>query len=127
MREWKSKVEAIHPRRCRICRDDNIISVYHGETSRTLYSRLIEHTRSQENKQDDNPLFKHDETIHHGVKQKYSFEPQRFFLDRLTRQVHEGVRINRTLKDTTCRLMNSRSEFRQGVFPRVEIRRGLSD
>ena len=93
----------------------------HEETSRTLYSRLIKHTQGQENKQDDNPLFKH------GVKQKYSFKPQRFFLDPLTRQVHEGVRINKTLKDTTCRLMNSRSEFKQGVVPRVEIRRGLND
>ena len=97
--------------RCTKCRDGNIISLYHGETSCTLHSRLIEHTRGQNNKQDDNLLCKHDETIHHGVKQKCSFEPQRFFLEPLTRQVHEGFRINRTLKDTTCGPMNLRSEF----------------
>ena len=43
--------------RCTKCRDNNIISLYHGETSCTLYNRLTEHTRGQENKQDDNLLF----------------------------------------------------------------------
>ena len=40
---------------CKKCRSDNIVSVYHGETSRTLYSRLVEHARGHNNKQKENP------------------------------------------------------------------------
>ena len=69
----------------------------------------------------ENPLFKHDETTHEEEKQEYAYEAQRCFWDPLTRPVHEGVRINRSLRDTTCRIMNSKPEFRQEVVPKIEI------
>ena len=76
--------------------------------------------------QEENPLFKHDETAHDGEKQECVYEPQRSFRDPLTRQVHEGVRINRSLKDPTCSIMSTKSELQHGVLSRIEIRRGLS-
>ena len=54
---------------CKKCRSDNVVSLYHGETSRTLYSRLVEHARGHNNKQEENALFKRDETVH-GLKGK---------------------------------------------------------
>ena len=111
---------------CTNCRSDNILSVYHGETSRTLYSSLVEHARGHNNKQEENPLFKHDENVHEGERQEYVYKAERFFRDPLTRQIHEGVRINKSLEDTNCKLMNSKSEFRQGVVPRIKIKRGLN-
>ena len=40
---------------CKKCINNNIVSVYHGETSRTLYSRLVEQARGHNNKQEENP------------------------------------------------------------------------
>ena len=111
---------------CKKCRSDNIVSAYQGETSRTLYSRLVEHVRGHNNKQEENPLFKHDESVHEGERQEYVYKPERFFWNPLTRQIHEEVRINKSLKDTNCKLMNFKSVFRRDVVPRIEVRRGLN-
>ena len=88
---------------------------------------MMEHMRGHQTKQEGNPLYKHDQTAHQGETAIYSYEATRFFQDPLTRQIDEGVRINRSLTDSTCNLMNSRAEFRQGAVPRVEIIRGLRD
>ena len=45
--------------------------------------------------------------------------PHRFFNDPLTRQVNEGIIINMSLA-TDDRVMNSKSEFRQGVVPTIQ-------
>ena len=45
--------------KCETCGRHNMKSVYHGETSRTLYSTLTEHARALEKEQEDNPLTKH--------------------------------------------------------------------
>ena len=40
----------------RKCRTDNIVSLYHGEisqTSRTPYSRLVEHAKGRKNKKEE--------------------------------------------------------------------------
>ena len=61
-----------------------------------------------------------------GERQEYVYKAEKFFRDPLTGQIHEGVRINKSLEDTNCKLMNSKSEFRQGVVPRIEIKIGLN-
>ena len=42
---------------CLNCSTDDIKSIYHGETSRTLYSRLKQHVGGLRNKAEDNPLY----------------------------------------------------------------------
>jgi len=114
--------------RCMTCDEQQVNAIYHGETGRTLYSRLTEHRRGHEKKQDTNPLYKHDRSEHNGNTAAYSYEPVGFYHDPLTRQVNEGVRINRSLADRAgCTLMNSRAEFRQGSVPRVQFVRGLME
>ena len=39
----------------------------------TLYGRVFEHARGHKNKQDENSLFKYDETVHEGEKQEYIY------------------------------------------------------
>ena len=40
------------------CKEQQINAVYHGETGRTLYSRLTEHMKGHQKKQEGNPLHK---------------------------------------------------------------------
>ena len=62
-------------------------------------------------KHEGNVLYKHDQTDHDGEKAEYCFEPIKFFRDPLTRQINEGVRINQSLADEQCTLVNSRAEW----------------
>ena len=105
---------------------DGIKSVYHGETSRTLYSRVKEHAGGLRNKAEDNPLYKHQQVFHEGIESKFNYTPHKFFKDPLTRQIDEETRINMSLAKND-RLMNSRSEFRQGAVPRVQFVRDIQD
>ena len=50
------------------------VSLYHGETSRTPYGRLVEHARGHNNKHEEKPLFKHDATVHEGERQRTSLK-----------------------------------------------------
>ena len=113
--------------KCETCGRDNMKAVYHGETSRTLYSRLTEHAKALEKGQENNPPTKHKQTIHGGEDVEYVYEPDRFFKDPLTRQINGGIRINRSLRDASCTIMNSKAEFRQGMVSRVEIVSGLRE
>ena len=110
---------------CITCRDKGIDCKYHGETSRTLYTRLREHTKALEEGQSENPLRRHAQNSHGSENVKYEFAPYRFFSDPLTRQIDEGIRINMGLVGPTT-IMNSKSEFRQGVVPRIETVVGIN-
>ena len=108
--------------RCTTCKDKKKKkSVYHGETERTLYTRLKEHAKAHQMKHEGNALYKHDQMEHDCEKAEYCFEPIKLFRDPLTRQINEGVRINQSLADEQCIFLNSRAEFMQGTVPRVEI------
>ena len=109
---------------CTTCRDNNVTSVYHGATGRTLYSRFTEHTRGHQ-KTRGNALHKHDQIAHDGNTGTYSFELLEFFQD--PREITEGVRKNLSLAVSKCILMNSTEKFTQGSVPRIEIARGLID
>ena len=61
--------------KCETCESDNINSVYRGETSRTLYSRLTEHVRALKNGREDNSLTKHKQTMHGEGEVEYVYEP----------------------------------------------------
>ena len=65
--------------RCTTCKEQQINAVYHGETGRALYSRLTEHMKGHQKKQEGNPLHKHDQAEHNGDKATYSCEPMGFF------------------------------------------------
>ena len=65
--------------RCTTCKEQQINAVYHGETGRTLYSRLTERMKGHQKKQVGNPLHKHDQAEHDGDKATYSYEPMGFF------------------------------------------------
>ena len=113
-----------YEQQCLLCLEEQKVAIYHGETSRTLYTRSKEHCTGQKKKKDDNPMHKQQANFHPGQEVQFSIKAIRFFNDPLTRQINEGVRINHS-KSTPGYLMNSKSEFHQGVVARVTISRGL--
>jgi hypothetical protein len=106
---------------CIDCLNNNKISLYHGETSRTLHTRAKEHFR----RSNENSVIAKHSTIHHpNQNPRFNIQPTGHFRDSLTRQINEGVRINNSRSDDGY-LMNSKSEFHQGVVARVDITIGL--
>ena len=111
---------------CMECSRNGKTSVYHGETSRTLYTRMKEHMRQttssiSETKQ---PLLKHKMIFHPGREVEFNIRKTGSFREPLSRQINEGVRINNSPSDPGL-LMNSKAEYHQGQVPRVVILSGL--
>ena len=111
---------------CMECDEEGKVSLYHGETSRTLYTRIKEHMRQTTNTTNEirQPLLKHNTIFHPGKEIKFNVRKTGNFRDPLSRQINEGIRINNTRSDPGL-LMNSKSEFHQGQVPRVVITTGL--
>ena len=105
--------------------NDGKVSLYHGETSRTLYTRTKEHLQrgSGHNEDTSQALIKHNLIFHPNKEPNFDIKTTGFFKDPLTRQINEGVRINNSTAD---HLMNSKAEFRQGEVARTVIIRGLT-
>ena len=112
---------------CCECKRQGKISLYHGETSRTLYTRATEHLArdSGENGEESKKaLLKHTAAFHPGKEPNFNIKVTGSFNDPLTRHINEGVRINNS-RSNAGYLMNSKSEYRQGEVPRVVVTRGL--
>ena len=111
---------------CKLCKEEGKVALYHGESSRTLYTRTKEHMNGHASKKKDNPIYKHQTNFHPGQEPNYTMKALKFFKDPLTRQINEGVRINNS-RSSPDHLMNSKSEFRQGEVARVAVTRGLGN
>ena len=105
--------------------DQKLESWYHGETSRTLYSRQLEHLKGLAGRKENNALFKHKELHHPDTNPTFKFQPEKSFRDPVSKQIYEGVSINNSPSSPGL-LMNSKSEYKQGEVARVVLVRGLS-
>ena len=101
-------------------------SWYHGETSRTLYSRQKEHVTGLASKKENNALYKHKELHHSSGNPKFVFQAEKFINEPVSKQIFEGCSINHSPSSPGF-LMNSKAEFRQGDVARVVIVRGLGE
>ena len=110
-----------------ICEEEGRKSFYHGETSRTLYTRVKEHMHQgrDNNNETRHPLIKHNSIFHPGKDMNFNIKRTGSFKDPLSCQVNEGIRINNSTSDSGY-LMNSKSEFHQGQVPRVIVVNGLN-
>ena len=57
-------------------REEKLESWYHGETSRTLYSRQQEHLKGLQGRKENNALFKHKELHHPDSTPSFEFRPE---------------------------------------------------
>ena len=116
--------------KCDTCQEEGqeagqeVVSLYHGRTSRCLYTCQKEHLKGLAAKKEDNALWKHQETFHQVQPPKFSFGAERFFKDSCSCGIFEGVSINRS-PSTDDHLMNSKAEFDQGQVARVVLETGL--
>ena len=108
---------------CIRCKQEGKCSLYHGETYRTLYTRIGEHFQGDPDNT-SSALRKHNSKFHPGEEPSFDIKPVGYYSAPLSRQINEGVRINNS-KSSAGRLMNSKSEFRQGEVPRVIIMNGI--
>ena len=99
---------------------------YHGETSRTLYTRQQEHIKGLLGRKQENALYKHKELHHPDDTPEFEFRPEKHFPDPVSKQIYEGVSINNSPSSPGF-LMNSKAEYRQGEVARVVLVRGLGD
>ena len=103
---------------CDECEGDNSV-MYVGESSRNAYVRGCEHIDRYRNNDKKSPLLKHAQ-VHHGRRLDVSFSMRIVgsFRDPLTRQVNEGVRINRSTAEV---VLNSKSEWHGPATARLTI------
>ena len=74
------------------------MSLYHGETSRTLYTRIKEHLQKEqdarggkEEKETKKALLKHTEAFQPGKEPNFNIKIFGFFKEPLARQINEDV------------------------------------
>ena len=90
---------------CGLCTEEK--TIYVGETSRNLYTRMNEHKSTK----DEGFMVKHMKEFHDGRAEEFIPRVASTNKDCLTRQVREGVQIRKF--GSECRIMNSRSEWHQ--------------
>jgi hypothetical protein len=109
---------------CLTCQLAGIRKVYHGESSRNLFTRSQEHRRDYE-KRDFNNKFKsvwrkHDISDHGGMESSTRFQVTHSSRqDPLERQLIESLKIEREPPES---LLNSKNEFRQPQLKAVVVR-----
>ena len=105
---------------CKACQSSNVKATYQGETGRLAAVRGIEHIKSLNKNDMENPLVKHKLKEHPNQKNiKFEFRILATYHDPLTRQANEGVRIKNAAK--TGLILNSKSEFNHPPTNRVIV------
>ena len=108
---------------CLECDKDGIKSEYWGETSRSGYTRTLEHADDIKSKQERNAFHKH-LAIYHPDKigniEAFSIKIEQTFTKNIDRQVGEAIKIKNSKADI---LMNSKAEFHQPAIHRVTTTR----
>ena len=78
---------------CEECPKNNFTAVYEGKTGINGYTRGLEHLARLGSEKEDNPLWKHCQIQHNGVKVAFKLICLKSFETAFLRQVNEGVRI----------------------------------
>ena len=106
--------------------NNNIPSVYVGETSRSVQERAMEHQEALKNKSNDSHMYKHWLLHHPGEEQpRFIMKVVQFHRTALSRQVGEAVRIAKRGRDTP--LLNSRGEYNRCSITRLSLEQVTSD
>ena len=104
---------------CQLCEGEK--AVYYGETSRNMYTRLIEHQRANreerraEENDDEGFMIKHMRECHEGQEKDFRAKVTHSNRDSLTRQIREGVMIRRSNR----KVLNTKSEWFQPPLFRI--------
>ena len=119
-----SKSCSVYRIECEECKKSELSAVYEGETDRNGYSRGHEHLEGLGKEKEDNPLWKHCQLQHGGLKVKFKMVCLKSFKTAFMRHINEGFRIACCQADI-C--MNSKSEYQQPSIVRVTTLLGNSN
>ena len=106
----------------RLCKEGVFSARYEEETEgRHLINRATEQLRGLKSNNPANPMIKHQQTQHRGDQKKVRFKINihKKFLDPLSRQAREGVRISHPAD--AAHIFNSKSEFNHPKIARIKI------
>ena len=106
---------------CKLAVEEKV-SMYHGRSARTLYTRQGEHIGGCQAGKVDNALFKHAQLHHQGLVPEFQLPVP----DATSAQIFEGISINHSPSPDGY-LMNSKAEYQQGEVARVVVVRGLAE
>ena len=99
---------------CKKCEESGK-SVYIGETARNLYTRMKEHIQ---NKTESSFMRRHVSEMHQGEEVEFEDRVTKTNKDCLSRQVREGVHIQRY--GSKYNIMNTKSEWNQPSVYRIQ-------
>ena len=111
---------------CKLCRENNFVAAYHGESGRNAYHRINQHANDIENSNSKNAFVKHimnKHEDHKGDPNVFEFKVYSTYRSCLYRQGQEGVNI---AEDNSDELLNSKTEFHQPSVTRVTTTREVA-
>ena len=106
---------------CLLCKEDEVLALYHGESGRNLYTKGKEHLKELSSGITTNCLVIHNNVHHNGSREvHFKMEATGTFLRAMDRQLDESLRMKYSTKDTNI-LLNSGSEWRSDPVPRANF------
>ena len=114
-----TRAGALYHGTCSICANEGVTAEYWGETSRSAYTRSLEHADDIRRKQESNAFHKHLAIYHPnevGKTEAFKIKVEQTYTKNIDRQVAEAIKIKNSNADI---LMNSKAEFHQPAVHRV--------
>ena len=100
---------------------EGVRTCYVGTSSRTMYQRGAEHLDGLVNKKESNALYKHIVDVHGGEYVDFKMVVVKRHFSAMSRLLHESVRINRSARNPSIRILNSKAEFGFYNLPRLVV------
>ena len=107
---------------CLQCRTRGKVSVYYGETSRTVFERGLEHQSDFASQKEESHMMKHVLTDHPGQEEvNFEMKVLRGHLSAFSRQIHEAVVI---IRNREKNILNSKEEYNRCLLPTLAVKMG---
>ena len=98
------------------------LSLYHGESGYSSFTRGLKHQRDLEAKKQTNAMWRHSQLYHKSEPVPYQMSVVSLHNQPVGRKLREGVDIVSGNQDI---LLNSKEEFLQGAVPSTRVQRGF--
>ena len=105
---------AVYRITCKICQRNGKSVVYVGETARSGWDRMVEHSRAIRNDNIESPMIEHAQEDHPEEEREFKMEIVSFPKTTLMRQATEAWEIRK--HGRTSKVINRKGEWRQN-FP----------
>ena len=94
-------------------------SCYHGESSRNIFSRGIEHHNAYIKKKDNSFINNHQMDVHDGAPAQFKVTVLSQHKDPMSRVIQEAMNI-KNFQDKGLNCLNSKAEYRQAPIVRTK-------